>query len=115
MLDQGGSKAVDSRAHGQTEREDQRNVKTIWSLDDRTDRALGELARRWKVTRSEALRRVIYAAAIEARAPEGDLLAALDALQKSLALSPKRAYRWSRRVREERGSTSRRSGSSRSG
>jgi Arc/MetJ-type ribon-helix-helix transcriptional regulator len=54
------------------------------------------------VSKSEALRRAIRAAAAQEGKREKPALKTLDALQKSLALSPTRAKRWAEAVRAER-------------
>jgi predicted transcriptional regulator len=77
-------------------------VKTTYSLDPETVRTLDRMARRWKVSRSEALRRAIRAAAERDDEIERDPLAALDALQRSMALTPERAREWGDQIRAER-------------
>ncbi|MGH7646327.1 MAG: ribbon-helix-helix protein, CopG family [Gemmatimonadales bacterium] len=76
-------------------------IKGTYALDAKTVRALEEMARRWNVSKSEALRRAIEASA-RAGAAAPDALAALDALQRSLALDAEAAAAWVRRVRSER-------------
>jgi len=82
-------------------------IKSTYALDVDTVRALEEMARRWGVSKSEALRRAIRAAAKSPPKPD-NALAALEALQESLALSPARAAAWARRARLERRAGSRR-------
>jgi hypothetical protein len=77
-------------------------VKSTYALDLETVRALDDLARRWGVTKSEALRRLIRSAAEAARADGSGPLAALEALQDSARLSRARADAWAREVRAER-------------
>jgi hypothetical protein len=77
-------------------------VKTTYALDVSTVATLDEIARRWGVSKSEALRRAIRAAAQSGPHPEGDPLKALQALQGSLRLSPARARAWIGRIRNER-------------
>ena len=78
-------------------------VKTTYALDVETVRTLDELARRWEVPKSEALRRAIRASATPARSPASPApLQALDRLQKALRLTPRDAERWSASVRLER-------------
>jgi hypothetical protein len=80
-------------------------VKSTYALDIETARTLEDMARRWGVSKSEALRRAIRAAK---RGPAGapKALTALDALQRSLSLETQTAARWERRVRAERRATS---------
>jgi hypothetical protein len=84
-------------------------LKTTYSLDLETVRTLEALAQRWRVSKSEALRRAIRAAAggpaLGSEAP----LKALDALQRSLGLTPAAALAWERRARAERRASSRHS------
>jgi hypothetical protein len=77
-------------------------------LDPETVRALEDLARRWKVPKSEALRRVIRAASESTLSPQSDAVRALDELQRSLGLSGAAARRWERAVAAERRALSRR-------
>jgi hypothetical protein len=89
-------------------------IKTTYSLDPETIRALEEMARRLGVSKSEALRRAIRAAASERGVPEGRAaLEALDALQRSLGLPPSRARTWGDRMRRERRASSSRGKSDR--
>jgi hypothetical protein len=82
-------------------------IKTTYSLDVHTVRTLERMARRWKVSKSEALRRAIRLAA-EQRDPRADDGArALDELQQSLALSREDGRRWERQVGLERRASSR--------
>ena len=84
-------------------------IKGTYSLDVETVRALERLARRWNVSKSEALRRVIQAsAAREPREAGREALRALDDLQRSLELTAGAAADWSAGVRAERRSASRR-------
>jgi gamma-glutamylcysteine synthetase len=83
-------------------------IKSTYVMDIATVRALERIARRWKVSKSEALRRAIHASA-EQRPEDGDPLLALDQLQLSLKLTPARARAWARAVRVERRATSARS------
>ena len=59
-------------------------IKSTYSLDVESVRALDDLARRWQVSKSEALRRAIRSEASRQPAAGGDALAALDQLQASL-------------------------------
>ncbi len=76
-------------------------VKTTYSLDLDTVQALEDLARRWGVTKSEVLRRVIRAAASRTNVPT-DAIEALDNLQRSLALTPAKARSWAQKARVAR-------------
>ena len=78
------------------------SVKATYALDVASVQALEKMAQRWAVSKSEALRRAIRAAAA-AEAPGGAQgLGRLDRLQRTLALSPKKAEAWAREVRTER-------------
>ena len=81
-------------------------VKSTYSLDIETVRRLEALARRWNVSKSEALRRAIRAAARQPSPEQSDALEALDRLQGSLALTEDEARRWEKRLRAERRATS---------
>jgi hypothetical protein len=85
------------------------SIKGTYSLDVETVRTLERLARRWNVSKSEALRRVIQtSAAREPREAGREALRALDDLQRSLDLTASAASGWSAGVRAERRSASRR-------
>jgi len=87
-------------------------VKSTYSMDGETVRMLDGLARRWKVSKSEALRRAIHGAA--AMEPPGrGPLQALDEAQRSMRLTSKEAARWQERVLRERRASSRRGEGSR--
>jgi len=80
-------------------------IKSTYALDIETARTLEDMARRWGVSKSEALRRAIRAAKLgPGEAPKA--LTALDALQRSLRLETQTAARWERRARAERRATS---------
>jgi hypothetical protein len=81
-------------------------IKSTYTLDMGTIRALEDIARRWRVSKSEALRRAIRAAAGESRVDRSDAVDALDRLQKSLRLTPAKTRAWTRRVRSERHASS---------
>ncbi len=84
-------------------------IKTTYSLDVETVRKLEQMARRWNVSKSEALRRAIRAAAAEGLPGQGEeAISALDQLQHSLGLSPEEAVRWEKTTRVERQASSRR-------
>ncbi len=80
-------------------------VKSTYSLDVRTIKALERMAKRWSVSKSEAIRRaIIMAEQTVGNAP--DALLALDELQRSLGLTAARAKEWSRDSRDERSESS---------
>jgi hypothetical protein len=77
-------------------------VKSTYSLDIETVRTLEWLADRWRISKSEALRRVIRDAARD-RAPASNAsLEALDRLQRTAGLDAASARRWVARARTER-------------
>ena len=78
-------------------------VKGTYSLDVPTVRALERLAKRWDVSKSEALRRAIQIA--EQSAPD-EAVRALDRLQRSLALTKTAEDGWLRSMRREREASS---------
>jgi hypothetical protein len=77
-------------------------TKSTYTLDVDTVRSLENLARRWRVSKSEALRRAIQAASKPTPASAAAALAALDALQRSAGMSSARAAAWSAAVKHER-------------
>jgi hypothetical protein len=81
-------------------------VKSTYSLDVETVRTLEDMARRWGVSKSEALRRAIRAARSGPAPGAPKALAALDALQRSLDLDGRKAARWEKETRAERRATS---------
>lgn len=84
-------------------------IKGTYSLDVETVRALEGLARRWNVSKSEALRRVIQAsAAREPREAGREALRALDDLQRALDLTSGAAATWAERAQAERRRAARR-------
>ena len=76
-------------------------VKATYSLDTETVRVLERMARRWGVSKSEAMRRAIRASASLASQPD-DRTTALDDLQAAAGLSRTAAAAWVRDVRAER-------------
>lgn len=76
-------------------------VKSTFSLDIRTVKALERMAKRWNISKSEALRRAVIMAE-QAVGDAPDALMALDELQRSLGLTAARAKEWSSDVRDER-------------
>ena len=84
-------------------------VKSTYSLDVETVRALEALARRWRVSKSEALRRAIHASATGKSPHAGrEAVQALDQLQKTLTLDAKMAAAWEKATRGMRRTASRR-------
>lgn len=81
-------------------------VKATYALDVETTRALEDMARRWGVSKSEALRRAIRVAGDEPGPGAPRALAALSALQRSLGLDGQAAARWAERARSERRASS---------
>jgi hypothetical protein len=81
-------------------------VKSTYSLDVETVRTLEDMARRWGVSKSEALRRAIRATGRGSNASKPKALAALDTLQRSLSLDSRAATRWAKRSRAERRASS---------
>jgi hypothetical protein len=81
-------------------------IKSTYALDAESVRALEQLARRWRVSKSEALRRAIRAAAGQPPGATADALKILDRLQRSLRLTQAQARGWARRTRDERRATS---------
>jgi hypothetical protein len=83
-------------------------VKTTYSLDIETVKALEALAKSWNVSKSEALRRAIRSASGQALSEEPEPLRALRELQKKLGLTIEAARRWERTTTLERRAYSRR-------
>jgi hypothetical protein len=82
-------------------------IKSTYTLDLETIRALEDMARRLGVSKSEALRRAVRSAAGKGRTTQGsDALQALDRLQKSLDLTSAKARAWVRSVKKERQASS---------
>ena len=77
-------------------------VRSTYSLDLETVRRLEALAKRWDTSKSGALRRAIRLASEQARPSVNEKLAALDELQRLLALDEQSAAEWCAEVREER-------------
>ncbi len=76
-------------------------IRSTYALDPETVQTLERLARRWNVSKSEALRRAIRAAGGRQREP-GSALRALDMLQHSLKLSSAQSRKWVSEVRRSR-------------
>ena len=77
-------------------------IKSTYVMDVGTVQALERIAQRWRVSKSEALRRAIRAAAEQPAPKSADALQALNQLQRSLKLTPARARAWARAARGER-------------
>ena len=80
-------------------------IKTTYSLDETSVRALERLAKRWDVSKSEALRRAIGMAASQ-KAEERDAIKTLNRLQRSVNGSKVDLQNWARRTRSTRRSSS---------
>lgn len=83
-------------------------IKSTYSLDVESVRALEALARSWNVSKSEVLRRAIRLAVREGGPGKGAALGALDRLQASLRERKVDVTRWSRNLKNERRTASRR-------
>jgi hypothetical protein len=77
-------------------------VKTTYALDVETVRTLDDLARRWDVSKSEALRRAIRASSVQTATEGLTPIQALDRLQRKLGVTPRGAARWAVAARAER-------------
>jgi len=78
-------------------------VRSTYALDPETVASLDRLARRWRVSKSEALRRIVNTASvIEEVDATSDALAALGELQELLGLDEQQAEAWIREIRAER-------------
>jgi hypothetical protein len=77
-------------------------IRATYSLDVETVELLEGLARRWKTSKSEALRRLIRRGADDSGEDPTDKIAALKALQSSVGLTREAADRWVREVRAVR-------------
>ena len=75
-------------------------IRSTYALDVETVRRLDAIARRWNVSKSEALRRAIRGAAENGAG--NDALTALDALQKSMQFGADAPTAWEKRNRAER-------------
>src|SRR6185437_10363018 len=80
-------------------------VRTTYALDIETVRKLEELADRWGVSKSEALRRSIRSASLR-QSGTSSPLEAFKALQASIKLSKTEAAKWGRKIRQERRNSS---------
>jgi Zn-dependent peptidase ImmA (M78 family) len=78
-------------------------IRSTFALDRETVENLERLAKKWGVSKSAALRRVIDAAAcVEEVDAAADALAALKEIQERLALTPEKTEAWLRELREMR-------------
>ena len=78
-------------------------VKTTYALDEPTVRSLEAMARRWQVSKSEALRRAIRSAAATELAEEANgAIAALNEAQQRVERSGRNVVEWARAIRQER-------------
>jgi predicted transcriptional regulator len=78
-------------------------IRSTFALDPETVEELARLAERWQVSKSEVVRRIVHTAAvIDETDAAHDALAALEELQKSLALTEEQADEWIRQIRAER-------------
>ena len=83
-------------------------IKSTYSLDVESVRALEALAQRWNVSKSEVLRRAIRIAAMEGGPDNGAALGALDRLQTSLRERKVDVTEWARDLKTERRAAARR-------
>jgi hypothetical protein len=84
-------------------------IKATYSMDAETVRMLERLAKRWKTSKSDALRRAIRSASAKEAPGQQDpsgRLAALGRLQDSLAITEGIVAAWTRHVRAERRASS---------
>jgi uncharacterized protein YerC len=82
------------------------STKSTYTLDASTIRKLEHMARRWRVSKSEALKRAVKSVAVNGHKKETGALRALGRLQESLRLNPAKAREWARKVRDERRASS---------
>ena len=83
-------------------------IKSTYSLDVETVRQLETMARRWGVSKSEALRRAIRTAATSQPDGTRPAIDALDRLQDALTLTTDAATKWRKASRTERRASARR-------
>ena len=79
-------------------------VKATYSLDVETMKVLERVAKRWGVSKSEALRRAIRAT-MSAAQPNDERTSALDELQSIAGVGSASANAWAASVRAERRSS----------
>jgi hypothetical protein len=80
------------------------HIKATYSLDVPTLKILERVAKRWGVSKSEALRRAIHASAALPSKPD-PRIDALNELQSAAGLTASDADTWASSVREERRAT----------
>ena len=83
-------------------------IKSTYSLDVETVRALEALAQRWRVSKSEVLRRAIRLAATEDAPNRSTALGALNRLQASVRQRNVDVSRWAHDLKNERRAAARR-------
>ena len=77
-------------------------IKSAYSLDVESVNTLEALAQRWKVSKSEVLRRAIRKVAMEEEPGSNTALSALDQLQASLRKRKVNVTQWARTLDAER-------------
>jgi hypothetical protein len=78
-------------------------IRSTFALDPETVSAIDRLAKRWKTSKSETLRRLVsIATKVEGVDEAADALAALHELQAKLGLDEKAADEWVASIRAER-------------
>lgn len=88
-------------------------IESTFSLDVESVRTLETLAKRWRVSKTEVLRRAIRIAATKGRPGNDAALSALDRLQNSVRQRQVDASRWVRDLKAERRAAARRLSSKR--
>ena len=88
-------------------------IESTFLLDVESVRTLETLAKRWRVSKTEVLRRAIRIAATEGRPGNATALSALDRLQNSVRQRQVDASRWVRDLKAERRAAARRLSSKR--
>jgi len=83
-------------------------IKSTYALDVETARELEAMAQRLNVSKSEALRRAIHAAAKDRAPAATSALEALDELQASLGLTAEASGEWEQATRRERRASAKR-------
>ena len=83
-------------------------IKSTYSLDVESVRMLETLAKRWRVSKTEVLRRAIRIAATEGKSVNDAALGALDRLQVSVDERKVDVGRWERDLKAERRAAARR-------
>ena len=88
-------------------------IESTFLLDVESVRTLETLAKRWRVSKTEVLRRAIRIAATEGRPENDTALSALDRLQNSVRQRQVDASRWVRDLKADRRAAARRLSSKR--